>query len=125
MPVNVRAPVEHGGLGNRIVQMIAHLPVDEPEQRRRLARVIDTMAKLKSSHQVEGAELIEEISDWTATGVLTALLRLAIRQRSYNVIVTNVPGPQIPLFLLGAPLCDTFAMVPLFPNQALGFAIFS
>jgi WS/DGAT/MGAT family acyltransferase len=125
VPVNVRASAERGGLGNRIVQMIARLPVDEPEPRRRLARVIDTMAQLKRSHQVAGSELVEDISDWTATGVLTALLRLAIRQRSYNVVVTNVPGPQVPLFLLGAPLRDTFPMVPLFPNQALGFAIFS
>jgi hypothetical protein len=53
------------------------------------------------------------------------LQRLATRQRSYNVIVTNVPGPQIPLFLLGAPLCDVFPMVPLFENQALGFALLS
>lgn len=125
VPVNIRTSVEHGGLGNRIVQMLARLPVDEPDARRRLARVSDTMATLKSSHQVEGSELIEEISDWTATGVLTALLRLAVAQRSYNVIITNVPGPQVPLFLLGAPLCETYAMVPLFPNQALGFAIFS
>lgn len=67
----------------------------------------------------------EELSDWTATGVLTLLQRLATRQRSYNVIVTNVPGPRIPLFLLGAPLCDSFPLVPLFANQALGFPIFS
>jgi diacylglycerol O-acyltransferase len=125
VPVNVRAPAEQGGLGNRIVEMITRLPVEEPDPRRRLASVIDTMARLKSSHQVAGSELIEEISDWTATAVLTALLRLAIQQRSYNVIITNVPGPQVPLFLLGAPLRDTFPMVPLFPNQALGLAIFS
>ncbi|MEW6268481.1 MAG: wax ester/triacylglycerol synthase family O-acyltransferase [Thermodesulfobacteriota bacterium] len=125
VPVNVRTADQHGGLGNKIAQMIAHLPVDEVDPRARLARVIDTTTKLKSSHQVLASELIEELSDWTATGVLTSLLRLATRQRSYNVIVTNVPGPQIPLFLLGAPLRDIYPMVPLFQGQALGFAIFS
>jgi WS/DGAT/MGAT family acyltransferase len=125
IPVNVRGADEHGVLGNRITELIAPLPVDEGDPRARLARVIEATSRLKSSHQVLAAELIEELSDFTAPAVLSALLRFAIRQRSYNVIVTNVPGPQVPLFLLGAPLCDAFPMAPLFANQALGFALFS
>ena len=71
------------------------------------------------------SELIEQLSDWTATALLTQIMRLAARQRTYNLIVTNVPGPQMPLFMLGAPLCETYPMVPLFKNQALGIALFS
>jgi len=125
IPVNVRGADQHGVLGNKITELIARLPVDEPDARARLARVVEVTSTLKGSHQVEAAELIEELSDFTASAVLSSLVRLAIRQRSYNVIVTNVPGPPVPLFLLGAPLCDAFPMVPLFSNQALGFALFS
>jgi WS/DGAT/MGAT family acyltransferase len=125
VPVSVRSKGEHGELGNKIAQVIAHLPVDEADPRARLEAVIDETGKVKRSRQVLASELFEELSDWTATGVLTTLLRLSTQQRSYNVIVTNVPGPQVPLFLLGAPLCDAFPMAPLFANQALGFAIFS
>lgn len=125
VPVNVRASGVRGELGNRIAELIARLPIDEADPRERLARVIDETTRLKASHQVQAAELIKGLSDWTVGGFLTALLQLATRQRSYNVIITNVPGPEIPLFLLGAPLCDAFPMVPLFQTQALGLAIFS
>jgi hypothetical protein len=74
---------------------------------------------------VQGSELIEELSDWTATGVLTQLIRLAVRLRSYNIVVTNVPGPGMPLHLLGAPLRACYPMVPLYTNQAVGVALFS
>ncbi len=125
VPVNVRPRGARGELGNRIAELIARLPIDEADPRERLARVIDVTTKLKASHQVQAAEVIKELSDWTLGSVLTALLQIATRQRSYNVIITNVPGPEIPLFLLGAPLCDAYPMVPLFQTQALGIALFS
>jgi hypothetical protein len=56
---------------------------------------------------------------------LTLAARLATRSRAYNLIVTNVPGPQIPVYLLGARLLEAFPLVPLFANQALGIALFS
>jgi hypothetical protein len=125
IPVSVRARADQAALGNKVAQMFARLPIDEASPRRRLERVVETTTRLKKSSQVHTSELIEQFSDWTATALLTEIMRLSARQRTYNLIVTNVPGPQIPLFLLGAPLCETYPMVPLFKNQALGIALFS
>jgi diacylglycerol O-acyltransferase len=51
--------------------------------------------------------------------------RLSSRQRLFNLVVTNVPGPQFPLYLLGRRLLEIFPMVPLARNQGLGVAILS
>ena len=86
IPVSVRAPVEHAALGNKVAQMFARLPIDEVEPGRRLARVIETPLSLKQSHQVHTTELMEHLSDWTATTLLAEIMRLAARQRTYNLV---------------------------------------
>jgi hypothetical protein len=73
----------------------------------------------------QGSELIEEIAEWTTTAVVTQTMRLATRLRAFNLIVTNVPGPPMPLYLLGARVLETFPLVPLYENQALGMALLS
>jgi len=122
-PVNVR----HAGetAGNRVVMLVAPLPVDERDARRRLARIAATTRDLKASRVPQGAELIEEIADWTTTSVVTETIRLATRLRVFNLIVTNVPGPPVPLHLLGAPVLAAFPLVPLYENQAFGIALLS
>lgn len=125
VPVSVRAVSEHGTLGNRVANFIAPLPVDEPDPLARYRRVVRTTTEQKGSRVVHGTELIEEIGNWTSTAVLTQFMRMAATRRPFNVVVTNVPGPPIPLYLLEAPLRATYPMVPLFANQALGFALFS
>jgi WS/DGAT/MGAT family acyltransferase len=124
VPFNVRGEDQHGNLGNRIVQLLAPLPVGEPDPLRRLEQVIETMAALKHSRQVSGGEILGQISDWVP-GLLDRLLDLALQVGTYNMVVTNVPGPQLPLYLQGAPLLEAYPMVPLFANQALGIALFS
>jgi diacylglycerol O-acyltransferase len=125
VPVSVRTEAERGALGNRVSFLVARLPLDERDPRRRLQRVIETTARLKRSKQVLGAEVLEQISDWTLTTLFAQYSRLGARSRAYNMIVTNVPGPQVPAFLLGARLLETYPLVPLFSNQALGIALFS
>jgi WS/DGAT/MGAT family acyltransferase len=125
VPVSVRAAAEHGRLGNRVAQMLAALPLGEPDLFTRYRKVVELTTRLKHSHQVHGSELIEELSDWTATAVLTQLIRLAVRLRTYNIVVTNVPGPAIPLHLLGARLRECYPTLPLYSNQAVGVALFS
>ncbi len=125
IPVSVRGKSEQGALGNKVSQMLAHLPLDERDPYRRLQRVSETTTQLKQSHQIEVAERIEELSDWAATGLMAQVMRLGSQRRMFNLIVTNVPGPPVPLFLLGAPLLAAFPSVPLFTNQALGIALFS
>jgi diacylglycerol O-acyltransferase / wax synthase len=125
VPVSVRASTEHGTLGNRVAQLIAPLPVGERDAARRLGHVRATIDALKHSHRVLGSEALEDLGDWTATQVLSEIMRLAVQRRAYNIVVTNVPGPQVPLFLLEAPLLSSYPMLPLFANQTLGVALFS
>ncbi|MCZ6783391.1 MAG: wax ester/triacylglycerol synthase family O-acyltransferase [Proteobacteria bacterium] len=124
-PVSVRSEAERGTLGNRVSSMIASLPIAEPDPRRRLAEVRKTTKDLKESKQALGAEVLTSVSEWTAPTLITLAARLAFRNRVSNLVVTNVPGPQIPLYLLGARMTETYPMVPLFQNQGLGVALFS
>jgi diacylglycerol O-acyltransferase len=125
VPVSVRPQAERGRLGNKVAQMIARLPVDEASPRRRLERVSAVMTELKQSHQIEASEVIEELGDWAGGGLLTQIIRLGTQRRLFNVVVTNVPGPPVALYLLGARLVAPFPAVPLYSNQALGIALFS
>jgi WS/DGAT/MGAT family acyltransferase len=125
IPVNTRGEREHGKLGNRVSLLVAHLPVAESDPRRRMELVVEETSRLKQSDQVAGASMLEEVSDWTATALLTRFSRLAASRRSYNLIVTNVPGPPNPVYMSGARLLACYPLVPLFSNQALGIALFS
>jgi hypothetical protein len=104
---------------------MARLPVEEADPRTRVERTIEATKHLKASSTVKGGELIEEISDWTTGALFAGLARLAARTRSYNMVVTNVPGPQVPVYLAGARMEEIYPLVPLFSNQALGIALFS
>jgi WS/DGAT/MGAT family acyltransferase len=125
VPVSTRSDEERGKLGNRVSMLVASLPVGEADPRRRLALVSEETKQLKGSGQAEGTGMLEELSDWTSTALLTGFSRLAASRRSYNMVVTNVPGPQLPVFLNGARLLECYPLVPLFENQALGIALFS
>lgn len=125
VPVSVRDAGERGQLGNRISFLMAPLPVSERDPGRRLAKVVATMQALKQSKQRRGGELLEEMSDRLSTGFFAQFARLGALTQPYNMVVTNVPGPQFPVYLLGAPLREVYPLVPLFRNQALGIALFS
>ena len=125
VPVSVRSQDERGALGNRVTQMTASLPVGQPDPGARLAAVRATTAGLKESRQALGGEVLTAISEWTVPNVLVQAVRLAARARPYNLIVTNVPGPQIPLYLQGALMRTAYPVVPLFENLALVVGLFS
>ena len=125
VPVSVRNAGERGQLGNRVSFMMAPLPLGERDPARRLRGVIETMQALKHSKQRRGGELLEQVSDRLSTGLFAQVARLGARTLPYNMVVTNVPGPQFPVYLLGAPLREVYPLVPLFKNQALGIALFS
>jgi WS/DGAT/MGAT family acyltransferase len=125
LPVSVRSEQQRGKLGNRVATLRARLPVEERDPARRIARVIEATRRLKSSDLVEGTEALETLSDFAATTLFAQLSRLASSTRSYNLTVTNVPGPQQPVDLLGARMQEVYPLVPLFEKQALGIALFS
>jgi diacylglycerol O-acyltransferase / wax synthase len=125
VPVSVRADVESGALGNRVAAMMAPLPVWCQDAVARLDIVREELKGLKSGGQAVGAQVLTELSGFAPATVMGQASRLMSRQRFFNVVVTNVPGPQQPLFLAGRRMIDPFPMVPLAKNQGLGIALLS
>ena len=125
LPVNTRKP-GGGSTGNHVAMLLAELPVSEPDPVERLNKVIGATTKLKKeSNQAGGAELIEDIADMTTKRVISELYIASMRLRTYNVVVTNVPGPPFPLYILNAPMKAIYPLVPIMRNQNLGIALFS
>jgi WS/DGAT/MGAT family acyltransferase len=125
VPVNVRHQDERGQLGNRVAEMTAELPVHVDDPLERLRRVTETMSGLKKSKQALGAEIMTQLAEWTVPNLLVQAVRLADRTRPYNLIVTNVPGPQIPLYFAGCPMRTAYPVVPLFHTLCLVIGLFS
>ncbi|HEX3608063.1 MAG TPA: wax ester/triacylglycerol synthase family O-acyltransferase [Solirubrobacterales bacterium] len=125
VPVSVRAEEERGALGNRISAMMAPLPIWCEEPVRRLHLITGTMGDLKGSGQAVGAEILTRIVDFAPTTIASQAARLQPAQRFFNLVVTNVPGPQLPLFVLGRQMESIFPLVPLARRQALCVGIMS
>ncbi|HLY48050.1 MAG TPA: wax ester/triacylglycerol synthase family O-acyltransferase [Solirubrobacteraceae bacterium] len=125
VPVSVRADVERGALGNRVAAMWAPLPVGIDDPVKRLRSISASMRELKASGQAVGAQVLTSLSGFAPPTIMSQAARLQARQRLFNLVVTNVPGPQFPLYLLGRELEAIFPMVPLAKNTALGIAIMS
>jgi diacylglycerol O-acyltransferase / wax synthase len=125
VPVSTRTSEQRGALGNRVAGWIVDLPIDESDARRRLERVSKTTAHLKESQAAHGTEIMTQVLEWTGTTLLGLAMRLAAQASPFNLVVTNVPGPPVPLYLLGARMLEAYPLVPLFMGQALGIALFS
>jgi diacylglycerol O-acyltransferase / wax synthase len=125
VPVSVRADVERGALGNRVTAVFAPLPVWCREPVARLDVVTERMLGLKEGGQAVGAQTLTELTGFAPSTIMAQASRLMSRQRLFNVVITNVPGPQFPLYLLGREMIDPFPMVPLARNQGVGVALMS
>ncbi|MFL5875989.1 MAG: WS/DGAT/MGAT family O-acyltransferase [Solirubrobacteraceae bacterium] len=125
VPVSVRAAEEHGALGNRISAMMAPLPVWCEDPVERLRMLTAEMGDLKSSGQAVGAEILTKLTDFAPSTIASQAARLQPAQRFFNLVVTNVPGPQFPLYVLGRKMESIFPMVPLARRQALCVGIMS
>jgi diacylglycerol O-acyltransferase / wax synthase len=125
VPVSVRADVERGALGNRVAAMWVPLPVGLKDPVQRLLTISRDMDGIKDSGQAVGAQVLTELTGFAPPTIMAQAARLQARQRMFNLVVTNVPGPQMPLYMLGRELEGMFPMVPLAANQALGIAIMS
>lgn len=128
--VRVMVPVarhgeEHATSGNKVVLLLAPLPFGTSDPVVRLLRVNEAMRALKSGHRAGGGDLLVALSEATTPGILANVLRLALRMRAFNAIVTNVPGPRAHLSLLGARVTALVPIVNLWPHQALGIAVAS
>jgi diacylglycerol O-acyltransferase len=125
VPVSIRGQDERGQLGNRIAAMRGPLPVYIEDPVRRLHAVTRGMQGLKQSKQALGAEVISRFNDFAPPTLLAQASRINFSTRLFNLIVTNVPGPQMPLYVLGRELQDVFPVAFLPKNHALAIAIMS
>jgi diacylglycerol O-acyltransferase len=126
VPVNMRSPSGEPGVANHDSAFFLSLPVAEPDPRARFAAVRSETARLKSCHAADGIDFLGQLVDRTGSTWLTGLFAsIAMRVQPYNQIVSNVPGPQHPLYVLGARLLELYPMPPLFERQGLGTAAMS
>ena len=126
VPVNMRSPSGEPGVANRDSAFFLSLPVSESDPLARFEAVRTETARLKSSHAADGIDFLGQLIDRTGSTWLTGIFaRIALRVQPYNQIVSNVPGPQYPLYVLGARLLELYPMPPLFERQGLGTAVMS
>lgn len=125
VPVSVRTAAERGTFGNRVSAWITILPIQERDPRTRLLKVREMTSDLKESKRALGAEVLTHMADWMGSTILHLGVRLANRVRPYNMIVTNVPGPQFPFYMYGCQMLAAYPQVPLFQGQGIGVALFS
>jgi diacylglycerol O-acyltransferase / wax synthase len=125
VPVSVRAEHERGQTGNRIVVMRAPLPVYIADAVQRLHFVSGAMDGLKESKQALGAEVIAGAQGFAPPTILAQASRLNFSTRLFNLIVTNVPGTQFPLYVLGREMLAAYPVAFLPENHALAIAIMS
>lgn len=125
VPVNVRTAETKRHIGNHASAWLLALPLDEPDVVRCALRIHDETAALKRAGAAKGIELLTDAAEWATSGAMRVAVRLISRARPYNLIVTNVPGPGVPLYLLGSRLLEAHPHLPLFEGQGLAVALFS
>jgi WS/DGAT/MGAT family acyltransferase len=125
VPVSTRGDDEHGALGNRISSVYAPLPVGVADPGERLAAVMSGMAQTMESGQSAGAEAVVAAGDLAPPQVMGLVARQMASPRLFNLTVTNIPGPPVPLYVLGRRLADVFPLVPLVREHGLGIAVMS
>ena len=125
VPVSLRSDAQRGSLGNEIAIMTAPLPVGLSDPVERLASVRVSMQDLKSSKQAEGAKVLTSLENALPPAILARASRLGFSSRLYNLLVTNVPGPQVPIYMLGRQLRELVPLAFLAPEHRLAIAIMS
>ncbi len=121
VPVSVRSSGDV--LGNHISFVFADLPCDEPDPLVRLRRVHETMSQRKRDGEPEGADLALKAAALAPQPVQHTLSRLIASPRTFNLVVSNIPGPSLPLYMLGCPLESTYPVVPLADCHALSIGM--
>ncbi len=125
VPVSIRTSEQHHQLGNRIVAMRGPLPVWAEDPVERLEAVRGTMQGLKESKQAVGAEVLSNLQEFAPPTLLSMASRLNFSTRLFNTVVTNVPGPQVPLYLLGRQMDEMVPLGFLAEGHSVFFAIMS
>nr|WHV03870.1 putative wax ester synthase/acyl-CoA:diacylglycerol acyltransferase [uncultured bacterium] len=125
-PVSTRVANQRGALGNQVAMWLLELPIDEPDPVKRLALIKERTLNLKKTNQALGAATLVEMSSGTPITLLSMANRVAgARLRPFNMTVTNIPGPQFPMYLLESQMLANYPLVPLWSQHGIGVALFS
>lgn len=124
-PVSVRTPDQRGKMGNHVAMWLVVLPIGEPDPVRRLEIIREATSRLKETDQALGAATLVRLSAGAPATLVSLASRLATGVRPFNMTVTNVPGPQSPLYLLEARMVASYPLVPLWQGHGAGIALFS
>jgi diacylglycerol O-acyltransferase / wax synthase len=125
VPVSTRDDSQRMALGNRVSNIFVDIPVGPMEATQRLRAISGITRDLKASHQAVGAEAIMNAGSWAPPTLHALAARLISRQRFMNLVVSNVPGPQVPMYLAGARLIVNYPLMPLAETVALSIAVTS
>jgi diacylglycerol O-acyltransferase / wax synthase len=125
IPVSVRTAEEFGAPGNRVSLWLVPLPVNDPDPRRRFRTIHATTDELKRGGEAAGGAVVAEAANWAGGAVVESAARLIGSARIANLIVTNVPGPSVPLYLAGARMREVYPHLPLLERQGIGIALLS
>jgi WS/DGAT/MGAT family acyltransferase len=126
VPMSVRRPDEQLELGNRIATLMVPLPLGEADPTRRLRRIHEETTRLKDSEQARAASLVIEATGWTPPTINRVLADVLARPLTWNLVVSNVPGPQMPFYMLGRRMLEVYPFVPLSPQgHALSIGVVS
>ena len=125
VPVNIRTAGEQLALGNRISSLFVHLPVGEHDPHGRYQRQVEEAEGLKSGTQALGSSVLLDLTGRAPPLIHSFLARSLFATRLFNVTITNVPGPQEPLYAFGSRMTDVWPLVPLAADHPLALAVFS
>ncbi|HLF43989.1 MAG TPA: WS/DGAT domain-containing protein, partial [Acidimicrobiia bacterium] len=125
-PVSTRRADQKGALGNQVAMWLIDLPIEEADPFARYQLIKERTLNLKKSNQALGAATLVEISSGTPITLLSLANRVVgSRMRPFNMTITNIPGPQFPMYLLESEMLANYPMVPLWAQHGLGIALFS
>jgi len=125
VPVSVRRDSEKVALGNRVSSLFVDLAVADPEPMGRYRKTLEAAEQLKHGSQAATSEALVDLAGYSPPVLHAAVAQLAFTPRLFNVTITNIPGPQLPLYTLGARLRRIIPLVPIFAFHAIGIAVAS
>lgn len=124
-PVSVRTNDQRGTLGNRVSAWVVELPLGERDPLARVEAIRKQTEALKTSRQALGADTLTRVTEWTGSTLLSLGARLMAYGTPFNTVITNVPGPRKPLYLLESRMLAIHPHVPIMGTLGIGVALFS
>jgi WS/DGAT/MGAT family acyltransferase len=131
VPVSVHGQTDHGGT-NQVSNMFVRLPVDTDDPVEQLLRIHEETKDAKAVHNAMGADLIQDMALITPPGIYNLALRLyalpavsATLPPVQNVVISNVPGPPIPLYIAGAQVKGIYPFGPLIEGSGINITVLS